>query len=78
MNLSVYLPHSVVSKLSLAAEKSHASKNAIIREAVEDWLSHHYPPSQWPADFFDFQPFKETPDFSATRIDLAPPKEDIL
>jgi len=78
MNFSVYLPDPTVSRLSLAAEKRHASKNAIIREALEEWLDHHCPPSSWPPHFFDFQALKETPDFSSYRNDLAPPKEDVF
>ncbi len=78
MNLSIYLPPNVVSKLSFVAEQQHISKNAIVRKALEEWLTHHYPKSTWSAHFFDFQAIKETPDFSSYRNELAPPKEDIF
>lgn len=78
MNLSIYLPQKLVSKLSLVAQHHHLSKNAIVREALEDWLTHHYPPSNWPPHFFDFEAIKEAPDFSSYRHELSPPKEDIF
>ena len=78
MNLSVYLPHKLVSKLSYVAEQQHMSKNAIIREAVEEWIEHHSPKSSWPAHFFDFRAVKDAPDFSLSRNELAAPEEDIL
>jgi len=78
MNLSIYLPPKLVTKLSLAAQQQHSSKNAIVREALEEWLAHHYPRSSWPPHFFDFQAVAEAPDFSSYRKELAPPKEDIF
>ena len=78
MNLSIYLTPKLVSKLSLIAQKKHISKNSIVREALEEWLAHHYPNSNWPTNFFDFQAVKETPDFSSYRSELAPPKEPLL
>ncbi len=33
----------IASKPSLDAEQRHASKNAIVREALEEWLAHHLP-----------------------------------
>ena len=78
MNLSVYLTQKLVSKLSTIAQQQHTSKNAIVREALEEWLDHHHPSSNWPPHFFDFQAVKETPDFSSYRSELAAPKEDIF
>lgn len=78
MNLSVYLPEKLENKLSLIAQHRHASKNAIVREALEEWMAHNYPASNWPPHFFDFRAVEETPDFSSYRSDLAPAKEDIF
>lgn len=78
MNFSVYLPQKIASKLSLLAQQNHTSKNAIIREALEEWFTHHYSKSQWSPHFFDFAPVKDAPDFSSYRNELAPPKEDIF
>lgn len=78
MNFSVYLPQKIANKLSLLAQQHHTSKNAIIREALEEWFTHHYPKSQWSSHFFDFAPIEDVPDFSSYRNELAPPKEDIF
>lgn len=78
MNISIYLPQKLANKLSMVAAQEHSSKNAIVREALDQWLSQHYPASAWPPRFFDFQAVEEAPDFSLTRNELSPPKEDIL
>ena len=78
MNLSVYLPSKLSSQLSLIAQQKHKSKNAIVKEALEEWLTHHHPRSSWPPHFFDFEPVEDAPDFSIYRNELAPPKEDIF
>lgn len=78
MNLSVYLPNPIMNKLSQAAENQDTSKNAIIRQALEEWFTHHYPSSHWPPHFFDFSPFEDMPDFTSYRKELAPPREDIF
>lgn len=78
MNISIYLPQKLASQLSSAVQQEHSSKNAIIREALEEWLERHHPTSTWPSHFFDFQAVKEAPDFSETRAELLSPKEDIF
>lgn len=78
MNLSIYLPQKLASELSLIAEQQQLSKNAIVKEALVEWISQHYPRSSWPLHFFDFEPVKETPDFSIYRKELSDPKEDIF
>lgn len=78
MNLSVYLPPKLASQLSLIAKQQQTSKNAIVKEALEEWLTHHYLRASWPPQFFDFQAVENAPDFSVYRNELAPPKEDIF
>lgn len=78
MNISIYLSQKLASKLSHVAHQQHSSKNAIVREALEEWFAHHYPASNWPSHFFDFQAVKEAPDFSSYRSELTPPKENIF
>lgn len=71
MKINVFLPQKLFSQLSHVAEQLHLSKNAIIREALEEWLAHHYAKSVWPSHFFDFQAVKETPDFSSYRREIS-------
>ena len=70
MNLSIYLSQKLASKLSLVAEQQHATKNAIVKEALEEWLSHHHPSSSWAPHFFEFEEVKEAHDFSIYRTQL--------
>lgn len=56
----------------------HTSKNSIVREALEEWINRHNLHSSWPPHFFDFEPIKEVPHFSAYRKELIPPKENIF
>jgi hypothetical protein len=78
MNLSVYLPQKLASELSHIAEHQNTTKNAIVKEALEEWIMHHNPRSKWPVNFFNFEPVKEAGDFSLYRKELGAPKEDIL
>ena len=78
MNLSIYLPKQLETRLSLISQQLHTSKNAIVREALEEWITHHSPHSNWPPHFFDFEPIKEAPDFESYRKELSPPKEDMF
>jgi len=67
MSLSVYLPQKLAIQFSIIAQRQQTSKSAIVREALEEWLDHHHPSSNWPPHFFDFSAVKETPDFSSYR-----------
>lgn len=78
MNISVYLPQKLISRLSHVAEQQHTSKNSIIREAVEEWITNHCAQSSWPLHFFDFDGVKEVPDFSSYREELSVLKEVIF
>ena len=78
MNISIYLPKQLEAQLSLIARERHLSKNSIVRQALEEWIIQHSPHSSWPPHFFDFEPIKETPDFSSYRQELTPPKENIF
>jgi hypothetical protein len=78
MNLSIYLSQDLENRLSLMSQQLHTSKNSIIREALEEWITRHTPHSSWPPHFFDFEPINDAPDFSSYRKDLSPPKEDIF
>ncbi len=78
MNLSVYLPQKLASELSHIAEQQNTTRNAIVKEALEEWIMNHNPRSSWPVNFFKFEPVKEAGDFSIYRKDLSDPKEDIF
>lgn len=78
MNLSVYLTEKIINRISTIAQKQNISKNAIVKEAIEEWLDHHHTCTGWPENFFDFKEVKEAPDFSSYRSELSSPKEPIF
>lgn len=69
MNFNVYLNKGTGEKITLLAKSLHRSRNSIINEALEEWLSSHTQTS-WPKDFFDFLPIEDLPDFKGLRQDL--------
>lgn len=69
MNFNVYLNKQTGEKVTLLAKSLRRSRNSIVNEALEEWLSNHSKTS-WPEHFFDFSPFEDTPDFKALRSDL--------
>ena len=78
MNFNIYLKEEIGNRVTKAAKKLHRSRNSIINEAVEKWVDAYYP-SQWPKDFFNFEPIDDIPDFKELRKDLTLPiKEDPL
>lgn len=69
MNFNVYLNKKTGEKISLIAKNLHRSRNSIINEALDEWVSRHYQ-SSWPPGFFDFEPIEDVPDFKSLRNDL--------
>lgn len=71
MNFNIYVPKRLGKKLEEATKALRCKKNSIITEALEEWLSKHFP-TKWPKDFFDFEPIEDEdlPDFKALRKDL--------
>lgn len=69
MNFNVYLKRDLGRKVTQIAKSKHRSRNSIVNEALEEWLSNHSK-SQWPKGFFDFDPIMDVPDFKEYRRDL--------
>ena len=77
MNFNIYLDDETGKKLSQAAKKSKESRNAIVREAVSEWLSRHGKP-RWPDEVLAFKGMANIPLFEAGRDKLTPPAVDPL
>jgi predicted transcriptional regulator len=77
MNFNIYLDDETGKQLNQAAKKSHESRNAIVREAVSEWLSRKGKP-QWPDEVLAFKGMADIPLFEASRDKLKPPAEDPL
>lgn len=77
MNFNIYIDDETGKKLNLAAKKSPESRNAIVRQAVSEWLSRHGKP-QWPDEVLAFKGMADIPLFEASRDKLKPPADDPL
>lgn len=77
MNFNIYLDDETGQQLKQAAEQLHESKNAVIRQAVRDWLSRQGKP-QWPDEVLAFKGMADMPLFEASRERLKPPADDPL
>lgn len=75
MNVNIYLEDSLAKSLDNSVKKSGQSRNAIIREAIKEWLLHHEV-KKWPASILNFKGIANAPTFESYRDDLLPPKED--
>lgn len=69
MNFNIYVHKDLGDKVKRIAKDLKRSRNSIVNEALEEWLSHHTK-TKWPNHFFDFDPIKDTPDFKSLRNDL--------
>jgi len=77
MNFNIYLDDKTGEQLRHAAKKSRESRNAIVRHAVSEWLSHQGKP-RWPDEVIAFKGMADTPLFEAGRDRLKPPADDPL
>lgn len=69
MNFNVYLKKETGERVSRMARSLHRSRNSIVNEALDEWLSKHTK-TKWPKNFFDFSPIEDIEDFKSLRRDL--------
>ena len=77
MNFNIYLDDETGQQLNKAAKKAGESRNALVRQAVSEWLKRHDKP-QWPEDVLAFNGMADMPPFEASRDRLRPPAADPL
>ena len=77
MNFNIYLDDETGKQLNQAAKKARESRNAIVRQAVSEWLGRHGKP-QWPDEVLAFRGMADIPLFEASRDKLKPPTDDPL
>jgi hypothetical protein len=77
MNFNFYLDDQTGEQLNRAAKRSGQSCNALIQEAVADWLARRGQ-SQWPTEVLQFQGIRNLPPFESTRDKLKFPEIDPL
>lgn len=77
MNFNIYLDDETGQQLNHVAEQAGETRNALIRQAVNEWLNRHGKPS-WPDAVLAFQGLADMPPFEASRDRLKPPAADPL
>lgn len=77
MNFNVYVGKRTGERLNKAAKTAHRSRNSIVNEALEQWLTANSQ-EQWPKSFFEYDPIEEVPDFESYRKELGSINEDPL
>jgi hypothetical protein len=75
MNINVYLEEPVAKALDRQVKTLGRTRNAIIREAVTEWLVTHEV-KKWPDSILKFKGIKDATAFKKNRGELLPPKED--
>lgn len=74
MNFNVYLDSRTAKRLATAARQRRRPRNAIVREAVEQWLVRQG--AAWPDAVREFVGDSALEPFEARRRELAEPAED--
>lgn len=69
MNFNIYVNKKTGERIASAAKQLGRSRNSIVTEALEEWLTKHRK-SGWPPGFFDFEAITDLPDFRGLRADL--------
>ncbi|MDP1609739.1 MAG: ribbon-helix-helix domain-containing protein [Thiobacillus sp.] len=77
MNFNIYLDDETGQQLNKVAKMAGESRNALVRQAVSEWLKKHGKP-QWPEDVLAFNGLADMPPFEASRDRLRPPVADPL
>ena len=76
MTFSIYVHKELSRKIMRLTKSLGRSRNSIINEALEEWLSKHTS-KKWPKGFFDFEPIEDVPDFEVLRKAKAPTKDPL-
>jgi hypothetical protein len=74
MTFSIYLDDKLTKRLNRVAIESGKARNALIREALEEWLARSRP-KKWPEAVLTFKGIRGVPRFEETRKTLNPPRE---
>lgn len=73
MNFNIYVNDQLGAKLLQLSKATGKTKNAIIRQAIEEWL-HKKAPSRWPESIISFQGIDGIEAFESSRSELREPE----
>jgi hypothetical protein len=77
VNFKIYLDDETGQRLTTAASQRGETRNAVIRQAVQDWLRRDGR-AEWPALVLSHTGMPDMPPFEAGREELLPPPGDPL
>lgn len=77
MNINVYIEDSLGKKITANAKALGKTRNAVIREALKEWLQHHKA-NKWSRAIQNFNGLKGFPEFESYRQELDMPEDDPL
>ncbi len=77
MNFNIYLDDKIGQQLNHAAKQQGKSRNALVRQAVSDWLKRHGK-SRWPDEVLAFKGLAAMPEFETSRRRLKSTDADPL
>ena len=77
MNFNIYIDDETGSELNRVVEQSGESRNALIRQALRQWLGSRGAP-QWPVELLSFEGIAEMAPFESARQNLSQPSNDPL
>lgn len=75
MNINIYLENELAEEINCLVKSTGKSRNAIVREALKEWVAHHTSRT-WSKAILNFKGCPDIPPFEATRDELILPKED--
>jgi len=74
MSFSIHLEDEIFQQVDRAAKESGKTRNALIRQALREWLASRKP-AAWPAKVAAFKGIKGAPRFESRRSELRAPRE---
>lgn len=77
MNIQIYLEDYLAKQLTQYAEKFHKKRNAIIREAIKEWVVKHTE-RQWPESIIQFNGIEDFPDVTEIRQNVIQPTKKLF
>jgi metal-responsive CopG/Arc/MetJ family transcriptional regulator len=75
MNINIYIEDALGNALNEQTKKRGISRNAIVREAIREWVTRHEI-KHWPNSVLAFKGISSIDSFESHRIELSSPKED--
>ena len=74
MNFNIYIEESLAGQVAKLAKSLDKSRNSIIREALQDWITRQTS-SQWSEEVLNFSGIEDFPEFEAQRKEATTKEE---